>query len=248
MTSFEFKTDPYIFKTIMRLMSNIDYHGYFTVDKNGLSGACINDSENICMKFMSNAELSTLKDKATMILVPQELSKLLRKVARTDQLTLSDTKDEFVMTSLGKKMSVVSKVRKLNRQQRIIKLDDNAYQIGVTVDTKSFFTGLMDIGDCETVNIKQKGNGLVIEMCVDKIRQSVTELGDTDGQTNFSSDYDLSRFLKIKDVQNVSSVLTISFKMGRPLRITAPTNIGHIVFYIKPKIYEHTARTYEVVD
>ena len=199
------------------------------------------------MKFMSNAELSTLKNNATMVLVPQELSKLLRKVARTDQLTLTDTNDEFVMASSGKKMTVVSKVKKLNAQKRIISTDDNAYQIGVTVDSKNFFTGLMDIGDCETVNIKQKGNGLVIEMCVDKIRQSVTELGDTDGQTNFRSDYDLSKFLKIKDVQNVSSVLTLSFKVGYPLRITAPTNIGHIVFYIKPKVYEHVARTYEVV-
>ena len=242
MTSFSFSTNPYILKTVIKLMTNIDYHGYFTVSENGLTGTCTNESTDIGMSFSTNAELTTFKNKTIMVLATPDISRFLKRVSKSDKLTLSDTKDEFVITSTRKKMSVVSKLRKLNSQLREIKFDD-AYHSGVTVDTKNFFTGLMNIGDCDTVNIKQKGAGVVIEMCVDRIRQSVTKLGacgehssDTDGpqgQTNFESNYSLYNLLKLSDVQFVSPVLTLSFRDGYPLRITAPTNLGSIAIYIK---------------
>lgn len=233
--NFEFKTDPYIFKTIIKLMSDIDYYGYFTVTKNGLTGTCVNDNGSICMTFNINAELSIFKSRTTMVLASQEISRLLKRVSKTDKLTISDTNDEFVITSDRKKMTVESRVMKLNNQLVNIHFDDS-YETGVTVESKNFFTGLIDIGDCQTVNIKQKGTGIIIEMCVDKVRQSVTKLGDTDGKTNFSSNYNLSRLLKLSPIQFVSPVFTLCFRKGYPLRITAPTNIGHIVFYIKPSV------------
>ena len=232
MTSFSFSTDPYILKTVIKLMSNIDYHGCFVVTENGLTGSCINEPKTIGMSFSTNAELTTFKNKTTMMLATPDISRFLKRVSKTDKLTLSDTKDEFVITSTRKKMSVVSKLRKLNSQLVDNKFDDS-YHTGVTVDTKNFFTGLMSIGDCDSVNIKQKGSGLVIEMCVDRIRQSVTKLGDTDGKINFDSNYTLYDLLKLSDVQYVSSVLTLSFRDDYPLRITAPTNLGSIAFYIK---------------
>ena len=235
MTSFSFNTDPYILKTVIKLMSLIDYRGYFTVSENGLTGSCINESQDIGMSFSTNAELTTFKDKTIMVLATPDISRFLKRVSKTDKLTLSDTKDEFVITSVRKKMSVVSKLRKLNSQIVDNKFDD-AYSTGVTVDTKNFFTGLMSIGDCDTVNIKQKGNGVIIEMCVDRIRQSVVKLGDTDGpqgQTKFESNYSLYNLSKLSDIQNVSPVLTLCFRNGYPLRITASTNLGSIAFYIK---------------
>ena len=232
MTSFSFNTDPYILKTVIKLMSNIDYHGCFVVTENGLTGDCINESQTIGMSFSTNAELTTFKNKTIMVLATPDISRFLKRVSKTDKLTLSDTKDEFVITSVRKKMSVVSKLRKLNSQLVDNKFDD-AYSTGVTVDTKNFFTALMDIGDCDKVNIKQKGSGVVIEMCVDRIRQSVTKLGDTDGQINFESNYSLYNLVKLSDVQFVSPVLTLSFRSGYPLRITAPTNLGSIAIYVK---------------
>ena len=233
MTSFSFNTDPYILKTVIKLMTNIDYHGYFTVSENGLTGDCVSESQNIGMSFRINAELTTFKNKTIMVLATPDISRFLKRVSKTDKLTLSDTKDEFVITSVRRKMSVVSKLRKLNSQIVDNKFDDDVYKIGVSVDSKNFFTGLIKIGDCDTVNIKQKRTGVVIEMCVDRIRQSVTELEDTDGPTNFESNYSLHNLLKLSDIQFVSPVISLCFQEGYPLRITAPTNLGSIVFYIK---------------
>ena len=246
MTSFEFNADPYTLKTTIKMMLDINCHGYFTVTQSGLTGSCISESEGTAMTFMLGAELTTFKYNTPMVLSSQDLSRLFKRVTKKDKLTLSDTKDGFVITSVKKNMSIVSKIKKLNTQFKIIRFDDSAYNNDVNVDSKNFFIALASIGDCDIVNIKQQGTGVVIKMCIDKIKQSVAKLGDTDGDIKFSSDYDLYSLLKIRDVQNVSSVLTLSFKMGYPLRITAPTNVGHIVFYIKPMIYEHIARTYEV--
>ena len=234
MTSFSFSTNPHIIKTIIKLMSGIDYHGYFTVTENGLTGSCINTSNDIGMTFKTNAELTTFKDRITMALSSPDISRLLKRVLKTDKLTLSDTKDEFVITSSGKKMSVVSRVKKLRRQIIDTHFDDVYQDItGVTVDSRSFFTGLIGIGDCDTVNIKQKGTGVVIEMCVDGVRQSVTKLGDTGGQTNFDSNYSLDKLLKLSGVQYASPVLVLYFRVGFPLKVTARTNLGDIDFYLR---------------
>ena len=236
MTSFLFNTDPHILKTVIKLMLSIDYHSYFTVSENGLTGSCVHESNDIGVSFKINTELTTFKNKTTLVLATPDISRFLRKVSKSDKLTLSDTTDEFVITSCRKDMSVMSKLRKLNRQFVDNKFDDDAYRAGgVTVDSKIFFTGLIKIGDCDTVNIKQKGTGVVIEMCVDRIRQSVTKLGDTDGQSqiNFESNYSLCKLLKLDGIQYVSPVITLCFRNGYPLKITAPTNLGHIVFYIK---------------
>ena len=230
MTNFSFNTDPHIFKTIIKLMSNIDYHGYFTVNENGLTGSCT--EKFIGMTFRINTELT--KNKTTMVLSTPDISKFLRKVSKSDKLALSDTMDEFVITSIRKEMSVVSKLKKLCCQMVDIKFDDNVYKDGITVDSKNFFTGLIKTGDCDIVNIKQKGTGIIIEMCVDRISQSVTKLGDTDGEINFKSNYSLCKLLKLDGIQYVSPVITLCFCKGYPLKIIAMTNLGVIDFYIKP--------------
>ena len=233
MTSFEFSTDPHILKTVIKLMYNIDYYGYFTVSKNGLAGSCANGSNG--MTFRINTELTTFKNKTTMVLLTPDISKLLKKVAKADKLTLSDTIDEFVITSSRKQMLVVSKLRKLHSQFVYNKFNNDVYHTTVTVDSKNFFTGLVRIEGCDIVNIKQKGAGVIIEMCVDKITQSVTKLGDcADDQINFESNYSLNKLLKLDGIQHVSSVLKLCFCNGYPLQITAPTNLGEIVHYIKP--------------
>ena len=222
-------------------MSGIDYYGYFTVSGSGLTGSCVNESNDIGMSFRLNAELTTFKGKTTMVLVTPEILRFLRKVSKSDKLTLSDTNNEFVITSSRKDMSVVSKLKKLNRQMVDSRFDDDAYDTGVTVDSKNFFTALIKIGDCDTVNIQQKGTGVVIEMFVDKIRQSVTKLGacsDLRSDTvNFESNYNLDKLLKLDAIQYISPVITLCFRNGYPLRITAPTNLGEIVLYIKHSAY-----------
>ena len=234
MTSFSFNTDPHILKTIIKIMSNIDYYGYFTVTENGLTGDCANTSGDITMSFKTNAELTIFKKRGVMVLATPHISKFLKRVSKSDKLTLSDTEDEFVITSNGKKMSVVSRLKKLRKQPILIHFDD-VYQgvTGVTVDSKNLLTGLISIGDCETVNIKQKGTGVIMEMCVDSIRQSVVILGDTNGKTSFDADYSLKKLLKLSDVQYVSPLLTLYFREGYPLKITVQTNLGVIDFYIK---------------
>ena len=233
--NFEFKTDPHILKTIIKLMSDIDYHGYFTVSKDGLSGTCVCGSTNIGMIFKTKAELSTFKNKVTMVLVSPDISRLLRKVSKTDELTLSDTDNEFVIASVGKKMSVESRIRKLCKQIVVNHFSD-VYQniIGITVDSKNFFTALIGIGDCDIVNIKQKGSGVVLGMSVDRVKQSVTKLADTDGQTNFNSDFSIVKLMKLRGVEFVSPLLTLYFRTGYPLKITAQTNLGVVEFFIKP--------------
>ena len=232
--NFEFKTDPYILKTITKLMSEIDYHGYFTVSKDGLSGTCVHESNNIGMLFNTRVELTVFKNSTMMVLATPDISRLLRKVSKTDKLTLSDTDNEFVIGSIGKKMSVESRMKKL-RKQIVVNHFPDVYQdiTGITVDSKNFFTALIDIGDCDIVNIKQKGSGVVIEMNVDRVRQSVTKLGACEGKTNFNSDFSILKLMKLKGVEFVSPLLTLYFRTGYPLKITAQTNLGVIEFYIK---------------
>ena len=232
--NFEFKTDPHILKTITKLMSEIDYHGYFTVSKDGLSGSCVHESNDIGMTFNTKAELTVFKKGRTMVLATPDISRLLRKVSKTDRLTLSDTDNEFIIASFGKKMSVESRMKKL-RKQIVVNNFPDVYQdiTGVTVDTKNFFTALIGIGDCDIVNIKQKGTGVVLGMSVDRVRQSVTKLGDTDGQTNFESDFSILKLMKLKGVEFVSPLLTLYFRTDYPLKITAQTNLGVIEFFIK---------------
>ena len=230
--NFEFKTDPYILKTFIKLMSDVDHHGYFTVTDDGMSGICINSNYNICMKFKTKAELTKFKGKTTMVLSTPNINRLLKRVSRTDKLTLSDTDKEFVITSSGKKITTVSGIKKLNSQLKDFNCELNDAH-SATVESKNFFVALTLIGDCDKVNIKQKGTGVVVGMCVDHIKQSVTELGDCDGQTNFESNYSLHKLLKLKGVESVSPLLTLYFRKGFPLRIVAQTNLGVIDFYVK---------------
>ena len=145
---------------------------------------------------------------------------------------------EIHSESFRKQMTVKTTTKKLNAQwiEHVFPEKEYSDCPGVLVNTNDFFISCRDIGAENNVIIKLIGKfGLELSVCVKEVVETVSKLGhfsDKDAET-LSLNFHIIDILRLKKLQSVSQKLRIYLKVGMPMMITAMTQLGPAMFFVK---------------